>query len=103
MLDPHRASRRRSQRGVLTATSLDAGFLVGAENELGGPQGPTVPASLVQVENATCLFAEKAGRILDLYERRWNGGPLRASEFVLCADEKTSIQEIGRASCRGRG
>src|SRR5437899_11625621 len=41
-------------------------------------------------------FAEKAGRILDLYERRWNGGPLRASEFVLCADEKTSIQ----ARCR---
>src|SRR2546430_5737316 len=35
-------------------------------------------------------------RILDLYERRWNGGPLRASEFVLCADEKTSIQ----ARCR---
>src|SRR2546430_3379141 len=58
MLDPHRASRRRSQRGVLTATSLDAGFLVGAENELGGPQGPTVPASLVQVENATCFFGE---------------------------------------------
>src|SRR2546425_8010078 len=41
-------------------------------------------------------FAEKAGRILDLYERCWNGGPLRASEFVLCADEKTSIQ----ARCR---
>ena len=43
---------------MLTATSLDAGFLVGAENELGGPQGPTVPASLVQVENATCFFGE---------------------------------------------
>src|SRR5207244_2467703 len=61
MLDPHRASRRRSQRGVLTATSLDAGFLVGAENELGGPQGPTVPASLVQVENASCFFGELRG------------------------------------------
>src|SRR2546422_7438692 len=26
-------------------------------------------------------FAEKAGRILDLYERCWNGGALRASPF----------------------
>ncbi len=59
MLDLHRATGRRSQRGVLTATSLDAGFLVGADNELGGPQGPTVPASLgVQVENATCFLGE---------------------------------------------
>src|SRR2546430_16154885 len=66
---------------TLFRSSLDAGFLVGAENELGGPQGPTVPASLVQVENATCFFGEQAGRILDLYERRWNGGPLRASEI----------------------
>jgi hypothetical protein len=37
-------------------------------------------------------FAGKAGRILDLYERRWHGGPLGAREYVVCADEKTSIQ-----------
>ena len=37
-------------------------------------------------------FARKAGRILDLYERRWNGKPLRDDEFVISADEKTSIQ-----------
>jgi hypothetical protein len=37
-------------------------------------------------------FAAKASRILDLYERRWEGQPLRANEFVLSADEKTSIQ-----------
>jgi hypothetical protein len=37
-------------------------------------------------------FAEKAGRILDLYERVWNGRPLQNDEFVLSADEKTSIQ-----------
>ena len=37
-------------------------------------------------------FAIKAGRILDLYERRWDGKPLRGDEFVLSADEKTSIQ-----------
>ena len=37
-------------------------------------------------------FAVKAGRILDLYERRWAGRPLGPREYVLCADEKTSIQ-----------
>lgn len=37
-------------------------------------------------------FASKAGRILDLYERVWNGRRLQDDEFVLSADEKTSIQ-----------
>lgn len=37
-------------------------------------------------------FQLKAGRILDLYERRWQGQRLREDEFVLCTDEKTSIQ-----------
>ncbi len=37
-------------------------------------------------------FAAKAGRILDLYERRWQGLPLGPRDYVLCADEKTSIQ-----------
>jgi DDE superfamily endonuclease len=37
-------------------------------------------------------FATKAGRILDLYERVWEGHPLQANEFVISADEKTSIQ-----------
>ena len=37
-------------------------------------------------------FAVKAGRILDLYARSWNGKPLRDDEFVVSADEKTSIQ-----------
>ena len=41
-------------------------------------------------------FLEKAGPLLDLYQGRWNGKPLHASDFVLCADEKTSIQ----ARCR---
>jgi hypothetical protein len=42
-------------------------------------------------------FAVKAGRILDLYERRWQGQALRSDEFVLSTDEKTSIQ--ARARC----
>jgi hypothetical protein len=37
-------------------------------------------------------FQAKAGRILDLYERRWQGKSLRADEFVISTDEKTSIQ-----------
>jgi hypothetical protein len=37
-------------------------------------------------------FAAKAGRILDLYERRWHGLALGPRDYVLCADEKTSIQ-----------
>ena len=37
-------------------------------------------------------FAAKAGRLLDLYERTWDGRPLGKNDFVLCADEKTSIQ-----------
>lgn len=37
-------------------------------------------------------FFEKAGRILDLYQGRWRGKPLTAEDFVISADEKTSIQ-----------
>jgi len=37
-------------------------------------------------------FAQKASRILDLYEGVWEGRPLGQNDFVICADEKTSIQ-----------
>src|SRR5262252_2367141 len=37
-------------------------------------------------------FAAKAGPVLDLYLRVWEGVPLGADEFVISADEKTSIQ-----------
>lgn len=37
-------------------------------------------------------FAEKAGRILDLYQGLWEGVPLAATDCVLSTDEKTSIQ-----------
>jgi hypothetical protein len=36
-------------------------------------------------------FAVKAGRVLDLYHRRWNSRTLSDDEFVLSADEKTQI------------
>ena len=37
-------------------------------------------------------FALKAGQILDLYQKVWDGHQLKDDEFVLSADEKTSIQ-----------
>jgi len=37
-------------------------------------------------------FLERAGPVLDLYACQWQGQPLWADEFVLSADEKTSIQ-----------
>ena len=37
-------------------------------------------------------FARKAGRVIDLYQRRWKGAALGPRDYVLCVDEKTSIQ-----------
>ena len=41
-------------------------------------------------------FAAKAARALDLYAGIWDGQPLGSNDYVICADEKTSIQ----ARCR---
>lgn len=43
-------------------------------------------------------FLEKAGPVLDLYERRWQGKRLHPGDFVICADEKTQIQARQRDS-----
>jgi Homeodomain-like domain len=37
-------------------------------------------------------FLELAGPVLDLYACTWRGQPLWADEYVLSADEKTSVQ-----------
>lgn len=37
-------------------------------------------------------FAEKAGRVLDLYAGRWQGQRLGLRDYVISSDEKTSIQ-----------
>ncbi|MGH9002009.1 MAG: IS630 family transposase [Acidimicrobiia bacterium] len=42
-------------------------------------------------------FEVKAGRVLDLYARCWDGKPLGKRDFVISSDEKTSIQ--ARARC----
>jgi transposase len=41
-------------------------------------------------------FAAKAAEVPDLYARIWDGQPLGSNDYVICADEKTSIQ----ARCR---
>jgi transposase-like protein len=41
-------------------------------------------------------FAVKAARVLDLYAGIWDSRPLGPDDYVICADEKTSIQ----ARCR---
>lgn len=41
-------------------------------------------------------FEAKAARVLDLYAGRWRGRRLGPNDFVICADEKTSVQ----ARCR---
>jgi DDE superfamily endonuclease len=37
-------------------------------------------------------FAAKAGRILDLYAGRWEGELLHPGDYIICCDEKPSIQ-----------
>jgi hypothetical protein len=53
-------------------------------------------------------FFKRAALVLDLYEGIWNGRALRSDEFVISADEKTSIQARCRlhpteVHCDGRG
>lgn len=41
-------------------------------------------------------FALKAARVLDLYQRRWDGIDLGEDEFVISADEKSQLQALSR-------
>jgi transposase len=41
-------------------------------------------------------FAAKAERVLDLYDRRWEGRRLRPDEYVISADEKSQLQALQR-------
>jgi hypothetical protein len=54
------------------------------------------------------LFAERAGPILDLYAGFWQGERLHPGDYVVCADEKPSIQArkriaASRPARRGEG
>jgi transposase len=41
-------------------------------------------------------FATKAGRVLDLYARCWQGEPLGEDDYVISADEKSQLQALQR-------
>ena len=41
-------------------------------------------------------FAAKAGRVLDLYDRTWDGRVLGEHEYVISADEKSQLQALHR-------
>lgn len=41
-------------------------------------------------------FALKAGRVLDLYDRIWDGEPLGPDDYVISADEKSQLQALHR-------
>lgn len=41
-------------------------------------------------------FAAKAGRVLDLYGRRWHGADLGPEDYVISADEKSQLQALRR-------
>jgi transposase len=42
------------------------------------------------------LFVEKAGPVLDLYQRIWQDQPLGPRDYVISADEKSGIQVLAR-------
>jgi len=44
-------------------------------------------------------FSEKAARVLSLYEGFWDDLPLGTNDYVISADEKTSIQARKRKHC----
>jgi DDE superfamily endonuclease len=79
-----RPSRRRVRH-----RRLDLGYHDLALAELGCDQA--VAAPLLDLSSRPPL-RPKAARVLDLYARRFDGTPLRPEEFVISADEKTSIQ-----------
>ena len=41
-------------------------------------------------------FAAKAARVLDLYDRHWQGRRLHPDEYVISADEKSQLQALRR-------
>ena len=41
-------------------------------------------------------FAAKAGRVLDLYQRIWDGAELDDDEYVISTDEKSQLQILSR-------
>jgi transposase len=100
------ACERPAERGVplsrysLSELAAEAATVLGTD---GGPSRSSIWRWLMQdalrpwryqnwIFPRDDHFLELAGPVLDLYACRWQGQPLWADEYVLSADEKTSIQ-----------
>jgi hypothetical protein len=68
----------------------------GAQSSRCAPVTPRSTRRNVAQARSRPDFTTKAGVVLDLYQRRFPGRTLGDDEYVLSADEKTSIQ----ARCR---
>ena len=58
MLDAHRAMGSWRQGRMLAATRLNAGLLVGGDDEFIASEGLILPRSAIQIEDAVCLDSE---------------------------------------------
>ena len=78
--------------GIPTGTIVAGGDQACDPHERGS--GPLRANSLIIIDifPRDAQFAEKAGRVLDLYARTWDGTALGSNEFVISADEKPSLQ-----------
>ena len=66
----------------------------GAAMAVGG-RHKALAAALVDLP-AGSDFEAKAGRLLGLYAREWEGGPLTDDDYVVTSDERTSFQARAR-------
>jgi transposase len=85
---PDLARELAARRGIAVSPSTIRRWLAGDALQ------PWQHRSWISVRDPE--FAAKAARVLDLYAGIWDGEPLGAGDYVICADEKTSIQ----ARCR---
>jgi transposase len=82
-------ARETISRGITTAISAST---VAA----GWPKTRSSPGSTAPGSSSATRLCRQRQPVLDLYARRWQDQPLGPDEYVLCADDKTSIQ----APCR---
>ena len=81
---PDLARELAARRGIVVSASTIGRWLAGDALK------PWQHRSWISVRAPQ--FAAKAAQVLDLYAGTWDGRPLGASDYVLGADEKTSIQ-----------
>ncbi|HTQ93548.1 MAG TPA: IS630 family transposase [Streptosporangiaceae bacterium] len=85
---PDLARELAARRGIAASASTVRRWLAGDALK------PWQHRSWISVRDPQ--FAIRAARVLDLYAGIWDGRPLGGNDYVICADEKTSIQ----ARCR---